>query len=177
MGELAVPSLRGVMPSDLAAFLNDWRPDTNDFREARRTDEIVRQVTGLVAAEPAQFAKLAEQFIGGRPRFVWAVLAGLTEAVKKDVPLDWDGPLALCLWVSKQPPDDVKNSPGAVFPDEAGWRWPQKQAADLVVTGLQDGQSGLDAGYFERVIQLIAQLLVVEEPDWRSPDFPDRLLM
>jgi len=163
-------SLEGLPPGDVATFLSTWTPSSDNFLEHERTDDLVRQLTRLVAHDPRAYAEMAERFQDGQPRFVWAVLAGFAEAIKKELPFPWDGPLALCRWVSGQTPDAVGPGGGDDGGDgSTGWRWTQKQVADLLVAALEDGPCSIEPRELDRVLDVVAVLLRVPEGDDTSP--------
>lgn len=76
--------------------------------DPRSPDEegLARTLEAVVAKTPAEFLKARGLFQEGSVRYVSAVLAGLSQSVRDDTPIDWAATIDLMSWVAMRGGDD-----------------------------------------------------------------------
>jgi hypothetical protein len=154
------PGLAKMDPAEVAALVRNSMPAGSGLVERERTQVLLRELTAVVSGDAASYAAIADQFVGGRPRLIWAVLFGFTEAAKKHEAFAWSAVLTLCHWVVAREPEVSENS---LDESANGWRWSQKQVADLLVSGMSDDTCTLAESDFDSVVQLTRTLVRLPE--------------
>lgn len=129
---IAAAELRPMPVPDLIDRLKCWKP-AGEFL-GPSPEGLGRELSGVVADEPARFAEEAEGFKEVDPTYVRGLITGLRDAVNKDRPFGWVPVLRLCQWVVEQP---VEPGDGDTWERDRGWRFTRKAIADLLEDGFR----------------------------------------
>ena len=159
--------LRGMAIPDLIAYLKDWQPSREHpfARFAPTREGLARELQSIVKARAAEFAAAAESFIGLDPTYVRVIIAGLEDAVKENVVIDWRSALALCAWAVEQeraiPGCDRKG-----FDDDPDWSWTWAAIARLLRAGFSaKDDAAVPIALRERVWRVLAPITNDPDPD------------
>jgi hypothetical protein len=147
--------LRSMEPEAIAAYVHSWKPSRDWMAPTR--EGLGRELTGLVAADPARFAVRAVAFRGTAPTYVHHVLQGFIDGLRERRPFDWTGVLDLCEWVVHQPHETSIPSERS-FDDDPDWSATKQVIAELLSRGLDGGVAELPITLRERVWALLRPL-------------------
>ncbi|MCI0408113.1 MAG: hypothetical protein L0191_06025 [Acidobacteria bacterium] len=152
--------LSSMSVEQVVAFLRSWQPSGEDMSPS--PEGLGRQLTPLVASDPARFAAEVARFQGLDPTYVRAFLSGLRDAVRQSRAFSWPQVLRLCRWVV----DQLREIPGrkSEYRDlDPGWVWTRKTIGDLLSAGFADGPA-------ETPFDLRASAWAVLQPITDDPD-------
>lgn len=109
---------------EIARYVQSWKSSG----DPRSPDEegLARTLEAVVAKTPAEFLEARGLFQEGSVRYVSAVLAGLSQSVRDDTPIDWAATIDLMSWVAMRGGDDSE------------WRYARLSCTRLLYDGLRD---------------------------------------
>ena len=131
----AAEDLRSMSVYAIVEFLKSWRPTGDSMGPS--PEGLSRQLSELVAEEPARFAAEAMRFQDLDPTYVRALVSGLREAIKQNRTLDWSSVLDLCRWVVSQP-REIPGRQTEGMDADADWGWTRQYIAKLFSQGFQE---------------------------------------
>jgi hypothetical protein len=148
---------------DLISYLQQWRPQPSGWPPAPSIEGLARELATAVTASPHRFAERAENFAACGPSFARAVLEGLEGALRDGQSFPWQSVIRLCAAVAAQVDDDGEADAG-VQDEDPGWRWAQKEAASLLLQGLQPSPEELPRSLGGEVLVVLAQFVESSDP-------------
>ena len=149
-------------PREVVERLREWAPEPD--AQAPSPEGLGRTLQGVVAARPTDYAAVAGEFAGLDSTYVRALLAGLTDALRADQPLDWPPVFELCAWVLEQTATgDEPDQRGARMDRDPHWGWARKQVASLLSQAFAKGPAEAPQSERETIWTLLSQL--AEDPD------------
>jgi hypothetical protein len=157
--------LRTMAVAAIVDFLKGWTPPTDRFGPSK--EELGRELTSVVGADPQRFAQEARLFTGLHPTYVQALVEGWTDAAKGGRAFDWAPVLNLCAWVVRQP-REIQRTPDRVFEEDPDWGWTRKAVAGLLSAGFAAGVAELP---FELREQAWGVLRVLTDDPEPTPDY------
>ena len=86
---------------EISSFLKTWRPSGELF--APDAGGLGRAFRSVVGGSPDRFLGSLDLFRGVEPAYARALVEGLEDAVKQDVPVEWDEVLGYLDWIAGQP--------------------------------------------------------------------------
>lgn len=109
---------------EIAQYVKSWKPSGDPMSP----DEagLARTLEAVVAKTPAEFLKARGLFLEGSVRYVSAVLAGLSQAVRDELAIDWTATI------------DLMSSIARRHGDNSEWRYARQHCVWLLHEGLQD---------------------------------------
>lgn len=152
--------LKNMSIAELLTFLRTWQPPDNHF--APSPEGLGRQLTTIVAENPALFAQGAAQFEGLDPTYVRAIIQGIEEGCKAKRDFNWDSVLHLCHWIVIQP-HEITNRQLSGEETDPDWEWTRKTIGRLL-------SSGFDEESHEIPFELRGKVWEVIEPLTYDPD-------
>jgi len=152
--------LLATEPSQVVDKLREWIWEPGPQNAS--PEGLGRIFAKVVAARPADFAAIAEQFVGLDATYVRTLLAGLAEAVRAEQPFDWKPVIELCQWVLEQ---TETREVDAGLTRDPHWGWAHKQVASLLSQGFAKGPAEAPDSEREAIWRLLAVL--AEDPDPR----------
>jgi hypothetical protein len=124
-----------AMPVDEALeFLRTWAPGHNIFEPT--AEGLGGAFTGAVSKRPAEFAAAAERMEGMDPTYIRCLFSGLTEALKRGEPWDWEPVLRLAKWVVDQG-REIPGRTGGLMDADPDWGWTRTAVIDLLSVGFE----------------------------------------
>ena len=111
-------------PEEIAHYVKSWRP-SGDFMSPDE-EGLARTLEAVVAKKPADFLEVHRLFLRGPVRYVSAVLAGLSQAVRDERSIDWPATIDLMSWIAARRSDDSE------------WRYARQRCIWLLQEGLRD---------------------------------------
>lgn len=157
--------LRAMSVPDIVVYLKAWEPPAErTFTHFPPTREgLARQLQQITRARAGEFAAVSSVFIGIDATYVRAVIAGLDEASKESVVLDWPEVLRLCAWAVAQPREIPGRDPRG-FNNDPHWGWARAAIAGLLRTGLRvSGEAKIPRDLRETLWNIL--LPITEDPD------------
>ncbi|MEA2162151.1 MAG: hypothetical protein QOK37_278 [Thermoanaerobaculia bacterium] len=159
--------LKALTVPELVEYLHKWQPSgEHQFARFSPTREgLARQLQPIVKTRALEFAAAAESFIGLDPTYVRVIIAGLEDAVKENVCMDWRSALALCAWaVEQERAIPGRNQKG--FDDDPDWSWTWAAIARLLRSGfLAKDDAALPIALREMVWRVLAPITNDPDPD------------
>lgn len=130
--------LRAASIPELVDNLKTWKPSgERAFAHFSPTREgLARTLQPIVKARAAEFAAASDTFIGLDATYVRAIVAGLEDAAKENVLLDWPAVLRLCAWAVAQE-REIPGRDRNGFDDDPNWGWARAVIARLLRAGLR----------------------------------------
>ncbi len=127
-------------------------------------DDLVDTVTKVVSDEPVRFLESWEAFKPISPRYFYALLQGLREALKKNWQDDWwTGTLAACQWATEQPGALTGEDPDREDQLEPTWTWVTRIILDLLSAGFEASDHAIPCEHREQAWGMLAP--VTSHPD------------
>ena len=124
-----------AMPvDDVLEFLRTWVPPRDIFGPT--AEGLGGAFTGAVSKRPAEFAAAAERMQGLDPTYIRCLFSGLTEALKRDEPLDWGPVLRFAKWVVDQG-REIPGRKGGLMDADPDWGWTRDALIDLLEAGFE----------------------------------------
>ena len=133
--------IRTMEITQLTHFLMTWEPTGEPMSPSR--EGLARELTAVVAADPARYATCAMEFKGVRPIYARGLVDGWKQAARQKTEFDWDGVLEFCLWVVEQPRAEAKLMRDRGSDEDATWGWARQAIAYLVSDGLAAGEASI----------------------------------
>ena len=134
--------LKRMPVEEISELLKAWQPSGEPF--APDPEGLGQALRSVVSALPDRFVGSLDLFRGVEPTYARALVAGLRDAVKDDVRVEW-GPLLCYLgWIAEQPlplPDEPESGlgqdpPNWGYPDrDPDWRMARREAVGLLSDG------------------------------------------
>ena len=109
---------------EIAQYVKSWKSSGDPM--APDEEGLARTLEAVVAKVPAEFLEARELFLEGSVRYVSAVLAGLSQAVLDEIPIDWTATI------------DLMSSIAAQRDDDSEWRYARQRCIWLLSEGLKD---------------------------------------
>lgn len=130
--------LRTASIPDLVDDLKTWKPSgERAFAHFPPTREgLARTLQPIVKARAPEFSAASDAFIGLDATYVRAIVAGLEDAAKENVVLDWPAVLRLCAWAVAQE-REIPGRDRKGFDDDPDWGWARAAIARLLRAGLR----------------------------------------
>ena len=109
---------------EIAQYVESWKPSGDPMSP----DEggLARTLEAVVAKKPAEFLRARGMFLEGSVRYVSAVLAGLSQAVRDERSIDWTATIDLMSSIVGRRGDDPE------------WRYTRQRCVWLLHEGLRD---------------------------------------
>jgi hypothetical protein len=171
----ASEDLREMGVDELLGFLRFWEASGDSMSPSY--EGLGRELTGVVASEPAPFAASSLGFRGLDPTYVRAFFNGLRDATKQGRTFGWSPVLNLARWVldqprevrGRKPEDEAHVARHDLDPD---WGWTRKAIADLLSEGFgTENEARVPFGLRLRAWDVLAPLTEDEEP---TPEYEAR---
>lgn len=109
---------------EIAQYVKSWKPSGDPI--APDEAGLARTLEAVVAKKPAEFLRARELFLEGSVRYVSAVLAGLSQAVRDELSVDWTATI------------DLMSSIVGRRGDDSEWRYTRQRCVWLLQEGLRD---------------------------------------
>lgn len=168
-----VDELRAMDLDALLAYLRTWQSE-GQFPFGPSVEGLGREISRMVAENPAPFAAAADHFRDLDLNYLWGLLTGLYEAVRAGRPIDWAAVVDLCRWVVTRPtlpaaPGDEEKEPGP----RRGWV--RGTVADLIEAGLAaTGAGAIPFALRERLWATLVPLTDDPEPPYEGENPADQ---
>lgn len=124
-------------PEEVIEYLQHWRPtDDSGWHFGPSIDGLGSVLSGVIAARPQEYSRIAERFRELDPTYVRALFSGFETALRQSAAFSWEGPLRLANGVANQ-----QFEPDVEVDDrdrDPGWRWCRRQIASLIRSGLTE---------------------------------------
>ena len=130
----AATDLASLDIDDIIKFLKTWEAP-NDWM-GPSPEGLSRELSSLVASNPARFDSLADLFIGLDPTYVRGVIQGFEEALRNGIKFTWLNILILCQWVSEQP-RDIEGRVKDRRETDPDWGWTLRAISSLLIMGIE----------------------------------------
>lgn len=129
--------LSSMAPSQAIAFARTWKPtEPSGWPPPPTPEGLGRELTRLVAANPAEFAAVLDGVTDLGPTYLRGLLDGFETALRNGTSFEWPSVLRLTNFVAAQP-DEGEDPVTHFMSHDIGWRWSHSQAARLLRTGLE----------------------------------------
>lgn len=153
--------LREMPISALVNYLKTWTPPSNSHYEAS-PEGLGRQLSEILAKNPAPYALAANEFIGIDPTYIRSLIHGLGKALNGNLVFDWINVLNLCDWVLKQPVAIT----GRIQSEDTdpNWEWTRKEIGRLLESGVTSGQNPIPIKLREKIWAIIEPLTSDADP-------------
>jgi len=150
----------------LMNLLEKWEPPKDIFAPSREGLGI--QLRELVSKSPSDFTGICPQFKNFHPVYVYHLIDGFREAIKKGNAFDWEPVIMLCkeiLTVTEPPetPDDEDR--------DYDWKNAKRVIAELFWEGLSSDKASPSFEFRELIFEIIKILLQDDEP---SPAYEEK---
>jgi hypothetical protein len=152
-------NLADLEPQQVVEKLRSWKPEPGP--QAPSPEGLGRTLQGAIAARPADFAMIANEFVGLDATYVRALLSGLADAVRAEQPFAWQPVLELSGWALEQ--NDTGYEGGGYMERDPDWGWTRKQIASLLSQAF--AQSAAEAPHSERDTVWSLLAVLAEDPD------------
>jgi len=145
---------------ELINYCRSWKPPKDFFAPSR--EGLSSQLRNLVSDNPSEFARLCHQFITLHPVYIFHLIDGLREAIKKGNIFEWDPFLLFCIEFltaaerSKIPDDEDK---------DYDLRCIKRAIADFLRDALASDHFSPPIESRETIFKIIDELLLDDEPD------------
>jgi hypothetical protein len=147
-------------PEQVVEKLRDWQPGSDP--QTPSPEGLGRVLQGAVAARPADFAEIANEFVGLDATYVRGLLAGLVDAARADKPFGWRPVIELSAWVLERPTTGA--DAGAYMDRDPHWGWARKQVASLLSQAFGQGPAEAPQSERETIWRLLAALTDDHDP-------------
>jgi len=152
--------------SELLSYLEKWEPPKDIFAPSR--EGLGRQLRELVSKKPSDFTEICLQFKNLHPVYVYHLIDGFREAVKKRNSFDWNSVIMLCK-------DILTVTEPSEIPDDEDrdydWKNAKGVIADLFWEGLSSDEISPPFEFRELLFEIIKKLLQDDEP---SPAYEEQ---
>ena len=134
--------LSQMQEDELRQFLTDWKPAEEALGIVPSREGLGREISQMVANDPAKYVQFAPSFQGLDPTYVRSFLQGFRDAIGQKKPLAWAPIIDLSNWVVTQPREipDRKVDKWGADPD---WSWARKTVAGLLSSGFLEGDGSI----------------------------------
>jgi hypothetical protein len=156
-----IEELRSMNIDQLLAYLQEWQP-SGDFISPSR-EELGRLLTGIISADPEQFAEHADRFQEYDLVYVSAVLQGFTDGIRDHHTFDWKNVLNLCEWVVNQRCTLAEDGTTTIY--DPTWAWASQMVANLILSATRTQSSVLPASFSAKVWNILKPLTDDPDPD------------
>ena len=150
--------LEGMSTEDISAFLKTWQP--SDEWDQPKPRELGRTLQQVVGKSPDRFVASLDSFRDVEPTYASALVQGLYDAVKREVPIKWEKVVDYLQWVVEQP-RTVPGMVGDSFDRDPHWGWARREVAVLLSGGF--GKDTIDYSLREAVWRILDR--IAEDPD------------
>ena len=99
--------LESLPVEEIARYVRSWKASGDPMSPDE--EGLSRTLEAVVAKRPAEFLNARGLFQDGSIRYVSAVLAGLSQAVRDETSIDWTATIDLMSWVAAQRSDDSES--------------------------------------------------------------------
>ena len=141
--------LAQMREGELRQFLADWKPTEEALGIVPSKEGLGREISQIVANDPAKYAQIAPSFKNLDPTYVRLFLQGFRDAIGQQKPFTWVPVIDLSYWVVTQPrliPGRLVDKWGA----DPDWSWARKTVAGLLSSGLFEGEGSIPWDLRER---------------------------
>lgn len=149
------------LPS-LVDFLRTWVPPSGMMVDTR--EGVGRELAPAIERRAEEISESAEQFVGLDPTFVREIIAGFTDAAKKNKTLNWGPVLRLAAWAASQPREIAGRSRSGLD-DDPDWGWTRSQIGRLLQQGFMKRETAIPSGYRRLVWDIILPITADPDPD------------
>lgn len=147
---------------ELQKFLKEWQPVKDQMGFGPSPEGLGRQISAMVACEPARYAEYTSRLHKIDPTYVRSFLQGFRDALGQQKTFPWAPIIDLCRWVVEQP-RSIEGRVVSKWDADPDWGWTRKAVASLLSNGFQDGPLSIP---FELRQNIIATLLpLTKDPD------------
>lgn len=157
--DLLIEELRAMSIDRILAYLHEWQP-SGDFMSPSH-EELGRLITGIISADPEQFAEHADRFQGYSSIYISAVLQGFTDATRNQHVFNWENVLNLCQWVINQRYTQTEN--GATPFYDPAWAWASQIVANLILNATEAQPPILPISFSTQIWNILKPL--TDDPD------------
>jgi hypothetical protein len=156
---------------EVAMWLREWHPEEDSHSLDRMTIEgLARALESDVRKRPGDYIEVAEEFAVLDPTYVRALMSGLAEAAKHDLPEEW-GPI-LGLAQSVVAHDEDTDQEVESFDRDGSWRFAQRELLRFVDSALgNESARGSGALPLESFAEILAKLAASPDP---TPEYEAR---
>jgi hypothetical protein len=151
--------LRDLEPAELVERLREWVPSGEPNNPS--PEGLGRITETVIAEKPAEYAAIAERFVGLDATYVRFYLSGLTEAVKAGRLFDWKPVVDLSAWVMEQTGERERT---VHITRDPHWGWARKQVASLLSQGFGESDAEAPPALRGAIWTLIVQLAEDTDP-------------
>ncbi|MCD6371803.1 MAG: hypothetical protein J7L39_03750 [Candidatus Aenigmarchaeota archaeon] len=148
-----------MSPQDLMRYLKEWKPSQRMFASSRiGLGEILKEVVGEF---PSRYVEISQEFTELHPVYVYYLIEGFREAIKKGKHFDWKPIILLCQKIltifnlSSVPMDEDKI---------IDWKSIKKAIANLLEEGFKSKEVSCPFEFREVLWDLLKILVEDEEP-------------
>lgn len=146
--------------SKLLNYLEKWEPTKDIFAPSR--EGLGRDLCEIVSERPSDFTEICPQFKNFHPVYVYHLIDGFREAVKKGNAFDWEPVIILCrdiFTVTELPevPDDEDR--------DYDWKSVKRVTSDLLEEGLKSDKITPPFELRETIFEIIKILIQDDEPN------------
>lgn len=131
-----------MQEDELRQFLTDWKPGEEALGIVPSREGLGREISQMVASDPAKYVQFAPSFQGLDPTYVRSFLQGFRDTIGQKKRFAWAPVIDLAYWVVTQPREipDRKVHKWAADPD---WSWARKTVASLLSSGFLEGDCAI----------------------------------
>lgn len=158
-------------PEAALKLLKTWAPPGGHFEPTPLG--LARQLSAAVESGVAQWAGIADQFVGLEPTYVSHFLRGIKASVEHGEEIPWGPVLVLAEWVVAQDREiEGRDETSALELDvDPSWGPSRQAVADLLSAGFERGASELPFKYREAAWGLLEPLTQDPEP---TPEYEEK---
>jgi len=156
---LGKEDIKKMSTQEMIDYFKSWEPPKDFFAPSREGLGI--KLRELVIEKPSDFTGICHQYKNFHPAYVYHLIDGFREAVKKGNAFDWKPVVMLCtdILTSTEPPN---------IPDDedAGYDWKnaKRVIAELFWEGLSSDKVSPPFEFREHIFEIIKRLLQDDEP-------------
>jgi len=134
--------LSQMQEDELRQFLTDWTPEEESLGIVPSREGLGREISQMVANDPAKYAPFASSFEGLDPTYIRSLLQGFRDAIGQKKPFAWAPVIDLSYWVVTQ----AREIPGRKvdkWGTDPDWSWARKAVASLLSSGFLEGDGSI----------------------------------
>lgn len=134
--------LSQMQEDELRQFLTDWKPEEESLGIVPSREGLGREISQMVANDPAKYAPFASSFEGLDPTYIRSFLQGFRDAIGQKKPFAWAPVIDLSYWVVTQ----AREIPGRKvdkWGTDPDWSWARKAVASLLSSGFLEGDGSI----------------------------------
>jgi len=134
--------LSQMQEDELRQFLTDWKPGEEVLGIVPSREGLGREISQMVANDPAKYAPLAPSFEGLDPTYVRSLLQGFRDAIGQKKSFAWAPVIDLSYWVVTQP-REIPGRKAGKWGTDPDWSWARKTVTSLLSSGFLEGDGSM----------------------------------